>query len=138
MLVAGAAIGYLNDGTILGQPLWWASLVLMTYVFAHLGVSFLLSALLATPGCEMRAIPHLIAIVRGKSADEHYCPGFIDTVDRWERKRKLPADQRGNPNIRENDLIRNGKRLLLFYGLPFVAIFVTANFVSGRTLPYRY
>ena len=60
--------------------------------------------------------------MRGESSDEHYCPGFIDNVDRWERERKLPAGQRGNPNIRENDLIRNGKRMLIFYGLPFAAL----------------
>ncbi len=130
LLAAGAAVGYFQDDTVIGQPLWAATLVFMTYIYVHLGISFLLSALLATPGCEMRAIPHLIGIVRGKSSDEHYCPGFIDNVDRWERERKLPAEQRGNPNVRKNDLLRDGKRMLLLYGIPFAAIQVT-GFVGG-------
>jgi len=133
VLAAGALIGYLNEGTIFGLPLWWSTLVFTAYVYAHLSVSFLLSAVLATPGCEMRAIPHLLSIARGTSADEHYCPGFIDNVDRWERDLKQPEEQRGNPALRDDDLIRNGTRLLLFYGLPVAAIQLT-GFVGGRTV----
>jgi len=70
---------------------WWApplgALVWMWLVYfsAHLGGSFTLSAVLATPGCEMRAIPHLWARITGGATREHYCPGWIDTTDRWER-----------------------------------------------------
>ena len=48
------------------------------------GISFVLSAALATPGCEMRAIPHLWTIVTGRATKEHYCPGFLDGLDKWE------------------------------------------------------
>lgn len=133
LLVASAAVGYLSDGSVLGQPLWVTTLVFMVYVYTHLGLSFLLSAVLGTPGCEMRALPHLFSIMRGTAADEHYCPGFIENVDRWERERRLPADERGNPNVRKNDLVRNGRRMLLFYGIPFIAIQIT-GFVGGRTV----
>ena len=55
------------------------------YTFGHLGVSFLLASALATPGCEMRAIPHLSAMLSGRATKEHYCPGVMDPIDRWER-----------------------------------------------------
>lgn len=133
LLIVAAVVGYLKDGIVISQSLWIAMLVLMIYVYVHLGASFLLSALLATPGCEMRAIPHLFGILRRESAQEHYCPGFIDNVDRWERERNLPAQQRGNPAVHDNDLLRNGTRMLVFYGLPFAAIQFT-GFVGGRTV----
>lgn len=63
----------------------WAWLV---YFSAHLGGSFVLSALIRTPGCEMRAIPHLWTIVTGRATREHYCPGPLDRLDRWERSAK--------------------------------------------------
>ena len=58
------------------------------YVFGHLGLSFLLSAVIATPGCEMRAIPHLWTLLTGRATREHHCPGFLDSLDAWELKRK--------------------------------------------------
>lgn len=72
------------DSPILGLPLniWLA------YFYAHLGVSFLLSALLATPGCEMRSIPELLGRLRGRRADEHPCPvAFLSWLDGWENRR---------------------------------------------------
>jgi len=60
----------------------------LIYTFGHLGVSFLLAAILATPGCEMRAIPHLWTKLTGRETREHYCPGFLDNIDKWEAKRK--------------------------------------------------
>ena len=62
----------------------WAWLV---YFSAHLGLSLVLSAVLRTPGCEMRAIPHLWTIISGRETPEHYCPGPLDRIDRWERRR---------------------------------------------------
>jgi len=49
------------DHWILGG-LFWAWLV---YFYLHLGTSFLLASLLATPGCEMRAIPELLGKISG-------------------------------------------------------------------------
>lgn len=84
-----AAIAWLAFGTpdhaLPGSVLW----VWMVYFFAHLGVSFVLSATLATPGCEMRAIPELIGRISGRAAAEHHCPAaFITRIDAWERKRR--------------------------------------------------
>jgi hypothetical protein len=59
----------------------WAWLIHFT---RHLGASFVLSAVLATPGCEMRVIPGFMARLTGKSSAEHYCPGPLDRIDRWE------------------------------------------------------
>ncbi len=72
---------------------WWAlplgafALVWFIYWTTHFGFSLLLSALIATPGCEMRAIPHLWTLVSGNRTREHYCPGFFNDLDRWERER---------------------------------------------------
>ena len=57
---------------------------LQIYVFSHLGISFLLASILATPGCEMRSIPHLYTLVTGNKTREHYCPGMLDGIDKWE------------------------------------------------------
>ncbi len=83
-----AAMAWLAFGTP-DHPLFgtafWAWLV---YFFAHLGVSFILSAIIATPGCEMRAIPHLFGKISGRAVAEHHCPAsFITKIDAWESKR---------------------------------------------------
>lgn len=90
-----AAIGFLLEGGFRSEILWSAVELSQIYIYGHLGVSFLLAAILATPGCEMRAIPHLWGKVSGKSSREHYCPGFIDNVDRWERNRKKGNQSHG-------------------------------------------
>lgn len=56
------------------------------YVYWHLGLSFVLSAIIATPGCEMRSIPHLISLITGNKSKEHYCPGPLRHIDDWESK----------------------------------------------------
>ena len=62
-------------------------LVWVVYTFGHLSLSFLLSAPIATPGCEMRAIPHLWTVLMGRATEEHYCLGALDAIDRWEVRR---------------------------------------------------
>ena len=57
----------------------------MAYVFGHLGVSFVVSAIIRTPGCEMRGLPHLWAKLMGKESLEHYCPGPLAPLDKWEK-----------------------------------------------------
>lgn len=69
------------DSSILGIPLnlWLA------YFYGHLGLSFVVSAAIATRGCEMRSMPELFGTVRGSPADEHPCPAsFITMLDSWE------------------------------------------------------
>jgi hypothetical protein len=87
-----AAVALVIDLAVYGT--WWAPplgvlvWVWLVYLSAHLGSSFVLSALVATPGCEMRAIPHLWSLATGRSTKEHYCPGaFLDRIDRWETQR---------------------------------------------------
>lgn len=63
------------------------TLVWLLYVFSHLGISFVLSTLLGTPGCEMRAIPHAYTLITGKDTQEQHCPGFLHQLDEWERKK---------------------------------------------------
>ena len=89
VLASGALV---SDLAVYGT--WWAPplgvlvWVWLVYLSAHLGSSFVLSALVATPGCEMRAIPHLWSLATGRSTKEHYCPGaFLDRIDRWETQR---------------------------------------------------
>ena len=57
----------------------------MTYVYGHLGISFALSAIIKTPGCEMRAIPQLWTLMTGRKTLEHHCPGFLNNIDNWEK-----------------------------------------------------
>ena len=72
------------DSPILGIPLnLW-----LGYFYGHLGISFVLSALIATPGCEMRAIPELFGRMSGRPSEEHHCPAaFITKIDKWEQSR---------------------------------------------------
>jgi hypothetical protein len=70
------------DHPLFGMALWgW-----LVYFYLHLGLSFVLAAAIATPGCEMRSIPDLIGRVRGRAAREHHCPAaFVSRIDAWER-----------------------------------------------------
>lgn len=93
-LVLGAALALAIVADLAFWGTWWApplgALVWtwLAYFSGHLGGSFLVSALIATPGCEMRAFPHLRARIIGRETRAHHCPGFIDSVDRWEGRRR--------------------------------------------------
>lgn len=92
-VLAGAAFAMVSsligEGTIWSEPLGWVLLVWLLYESLHLGVSFVMSAVLATPGCEMRALAHLWTLVTGRRTSEHFCPsGFLDSLDRWEAGRR--------------------------------------------------
>jgi hypothetical protein len=85
VILASATLGWLIDGTpdnpILGACIWlW-----LMYFYAHLGLSFVLAALIATPGCEMRSIPQLLGRLSDKKVQEHHCPASLITrIDLWE------------------------------------------------------
>lgn len=65
----------------------WTLFVWLVYLFTHLGSAFVLSAMLGTPGCEMRSFHDLYARLTGKSVKEHICPiGPLGPIDRWEAK----------------------------------------------------
>lgn len=84
-----AAAGFTTAGTIetdlLARSIWIWEL----YVFSHLGVAFTIAAVIATPGCEMRAFHDLYSRLTGIPAKEHNCPvGPLNSIDQWEHKRK--------------------------------------------------
>jgi hypothetical protein len=58
--------------------------VVILYTTGHLGISLVLGAILATPGCEMRSIPHLIAILRKRDLEERSCPYGLTRYDERE------------------------------------------------------
>lgn len=72
------------DNAIFGAGLWlW-----LVYFYTHIGLSFTLAGVAATPGCEMRAPPDLIGKLIGRPAQEHHCPAFIGKIDNWELQRR--------------------------------------------------
>lgn len=82
-----AGYGALSSGSPWSPALGLTIVISMVYVYAHLGVSFLLAAIFATPGCEMRAAGHVVERITGRPAKEHYCPvGPIQPLDKWEAR----------------------------------------------------
>ena len=82
--LAWAAINWSTTGHAWSPGLGAAFGVWALYTFGHLGVAFLLAALIRTPGCEMRSIPEAWGRLTGRPAREHFCPGHLDRLDRWE------------------------------------------------------
>jgi hypothetical protein len=88
VFTATAAAGYLSHGTVETSWLAGAIWVWEIYIFSHLGVAFVLSGLIATPGCEMRAFHDLYSRLTGAPTREHHCPiGPLTPIDRWEAGR---------------------------------------------------
>ncbi len=87
LVIALGVLSLVQYGSFWGPPLGWFVLVWLVYIYAHLGISFLLSSIIATPGCEMRALPHLWTLITGRETAEHFCPGPLDRVDKWEASR---------------------------------------------------
>lgn len=86
-LIAG--VGYLITGDPQSTALGLAISIWLGYFYGHLGISFLLAAALATPGCEMRAIPELMGRIGRREVKEHYCPSsIISGIDQWEQDRR--------------------------------------------------
>ena len=84
-----AAYGYFTSGDLeslyLARGIW----VWELYLFSHLGGSFLIAALISTPGCEMRAFHNLFTRMTGIPTKEHFCPvGPLHHIDHWESSRK--------------------------------------------------
>ncbi len=88
LLALGASVfSLVQYESIWGPPLGWLVLVWLVYVYGHLGLSFMLAALVGSPGCEMRAIPYIWTKITGRETKEHYCPGSLGRLDRWEAAR---------------------------------------------------
>ena len=79
VLIIGGVAGanYLLTGTANSFLLGSLIIAWMGYFYAHLGLSFALSALIATPGCEMRALPELFGKITNRETKEHHCPSSI-------------------------------------------------------------
>lgn len=85
VLLAGAAVaagaGYATAGTFDALPLnlylwaWFTGFILV------LGPAHVLSAIFATPGCEMRVYAQLLARLQGDEAEVVACPAGIDRFD---------------------------------------------------------
>lgn len=88
VLGLSACIAFLVSGS-LDSPIFGVPLTLwLGYFYAHLGIAFVLAALIATPGCEMRSIPEAIGRVLGRPSEEHHCPAsFVTKIDAWEQRR---------------------------------------------------
>jgi len=84
----GVGLSWLTTGHLWSPWVGWFVGIWFLYTISHLGVSFLISSVLGTPGCELRAIPHLWSLLTERDAREHFCPGHLDTVDRWEAGRR--------------------------------------------------
>ena len=96
LVVLGLGVGAMVVDLLVYEQLWAPPLGALVYgttvyIFAHLGLSFILATLLGTPGCEMRAIPDLLGRLTGRAAAEHHCPGFIQPLDDWEARRTQSA-----------------------------------------------
>lgn len=132
---AAAIIGWTLQQRIDSEFLWTIIEITQVYIYGHLGISFALSAILATPGCEMRAIPHLLGKITRSGSREHYCPGFIDTVDKWERGLKRGSGESGSGTgaPEERDWLTSAGGKLLIYGVPFAALQLAGN-LGGFTL----
>lgn len=88
IFLAIGVLGYFNEGTfqtgLLARVIWSWEL----YLFLHLGIAFVVSGVIATPGCEMRAFHDLYSRLTGVPTKEHYCPvGPLHPIDRWEAGR---------------------------------------------------
>lgn len=69
-------------------PLQWYSYAWMTLVLGIQSISFAVAAVIATPGCEWRALPHLIARLRGDRVTPFAaCQLHIERLDRASRSR---------------------------------------------------
>lgn len=76
----GLALGAPTTGLTTGLLVWVA------ITMGWLGLALLVAAVLRTPGCEMRSLPHLASLIL--SGDRNYlpCPGPLQPLDEWEAR----------------------------------------------------
>jgi hypothetical protein len=85
LLIAG--IGFVSQGgfetRLLAGVIWGWEL----YLFSHLGFAFVVSGIIGSAGCEMRAFHELYSRITGIPTKEHYCPiGPLHSLDQWESR----------------------------------------------------
>ena len=86
-LAIAAGVGYGMAGavetTLLARSIW----VWELYIFSHLGLAFLIAAVIGNPGCEMRAFHDSYSRLTGVATKEHVCPvGPLHPIDQWEAR----------------------------------------------------
>jgi len=86
LLIGG--VGYLTQRSfetyLLALVIWGWEL----YVFSHLGLAFVVSSIIGSVGCEMRAFHELYSRITGVPTKEHFCPiGPLHSIDQWEARR---------------------------------------------------
>lgn len=93
--VAAAGVDVLLQGSVWAPALGWLVNGLMLVVLGYLGLNLVIQALVATPGCEVRVLPHLIARLRGRATAEYPCLVF-SSLDAWEARlwKRGRADER--------------------------------------------
>ena len=84
LVLLAIALDMLLFGSTWGSPLGVVFFLMSILTHLYLGISHILAALIATPGCEMRSIPHLFAKLLGHNIKGVVCPGHWDAVDNWE------------------------------------------------------
>ncbi len=88
LAVAAIVIDEIGYGRLWAPPLGTLFYLWVLLIGFPLGVALVLAGIWRTPGCEMRVFAALLARLQGRSAAEHYCPGGIDVVDRWEARQR--------------------------------------------------
>ena len=88
LVILAIALDLLLYGSIWGTPLGAVLFFMSILTHLYLGSSHIMAALIATPGCEMRSIPQLVAKLRGSTTEVHVCLGHWDGVDKWEAASK--------------------------------------------------
>jgi hypothetical protein len=87
----GAAIGL--AGSLTGDGVWNPVLAGWTYagdllVWGALAVSFPVAIVTRSPGCELGALPWLLAGRQGGAAPRPGCAVGLDRLDAWEAARR--------------------------------------------------
>ena len=88
LVLDAGCVSFFLFGSFFGPPMGFALLMLLVFILGYFGISFFLAAILAIPGCEVRAIPYLIGRMLGRPSPEHHCPGFLGPLDEWEARRR--------------------------------------------------
>lgn len=91
ILLLGAVAAGLNlalYGQVWIPLLAWLVYGVIVIVLGVQALSFLLAALLRTPGCEWRALPHLLALLQGGEVDVEPCSIYLHKLDAWEARRR--------------------------------------------------
>lgn len=79
-----ANVGFAAGGSLWNVPTALVLYVITIYVHGHMGICHVIAALIATPGCEMRAIPQVWSKITRSNTEFHVCPGMWSKIDDWE------------------------------------------------------